>query len=420
MKIENQHRVVMMLAPLTLAATFALALVFATLAFARPTDRERLAYEPLGTFKTENLLVDKQAGVGSPGPSTYDQMSINVSGAATAATSQAGLDIESNDTGHTGPGGPVDNEQINLVIRNNTTFDCTSKIGEATAIDIALTSTCSMGGMGILPIGIANQVTTPGGYDYYSLAGTMRHDGAVTFNSSPDVALGVHVENFGVVPQTPALTVPQLDIGTFAPTDGYNMHITNTTTGVAGMGIAMAGNTTVSATIAPQITIYRNNTGSFGGDFALICVDNGGSCGTSAANNMVVANYFTGKDLYLQAKASVQFGSPSNTATHLTKDGHWVQDFSFGLPSLDAGCTSGGGSSVVGNDNRFELTTGATSTACTATFAKTWTTKPICNITTEGGIALPTYTVSATAITITTNVNSGVYNVDCQGQPGST
>lgn len=123
------------------------------------------------------------------------------------------------------------------------------------------------------------------------------------------------------------------------------------------------------------------------------------------------------------ASGSVRFYAGGFAAANLvetmTPKGHMVTGGSA-APSLGAGCTSGTGSAIVGTDNDFEITTGTTSTACTVTFANTWTSKPMCSIYGAGGIASPTCTVSATAITCTVNLSTADYTIRCRGQSGAT
>lgn len=127
-------------------------------------------------------------------------------------------------------------------------------------------------------------------------------------------------------------------------------------------------------------------------------------------------------NLYNQLGTSIFFGANNVSyvpAFKLTPKDHIAVE-ATGVPARDAGCDAGTGEALVGTDMAFKLTTGSTSTACTVTFANTWTSAPICTITREGGTTVPTFTVSATAVTFSVNASSAVYNVICIGVPGST
>lgn len=131
------------------------------------------------------------------------------------------------------------------------------------------------------------------------------------------MVLGDAVQRFTLLPTTPLLTVPQLDIGTIASVDGYNMHIRNTATGVSAMGIALEGDTTATASVAPQIVLARGAGGAFT-KFALLCTDNGvATClASAAANDLVLANYGAGNTTWIaQAAGPVIIGTTASGAT---------------------------------------------------------------------------------------------------------
>jgi hypothetical protein len=79
--------------------------------------------------------------------------------------------------------------------------------------------------------------------------------------------------------------------------------------------------------------------------------------------------------------------------------------------------TCGTAPSFTGSDNALRLTTGSAATTCTVTFGVAFVTAPACVITPQGAAVQPTYTVSATAISMTVDVASTVYNIVCMG-PG--
>jgi hypothetical protein len=76
-------------------------------------------------------------------------------------------------------------------------------------------------------------------------------------------------------------------------------------------------------------------------------------------------------------------------------------------------CGSTPSPSISGSDIAGKYTTGGTATTCTITFAKTYTNAPACLIHTEGNATQPTYTVSATAMTVTVDVAQTVYDYEC-------
>lgn len=86
-----------------------------------------------------------------------------------------------------------------------------------------------------------------------------------------------------------------------------------------------------------------------------------------------------------------------------------------GIPVL-SGC--GTTPTIVAGSTDFagKLTTGSAATTCTITFSSTWGTAPSCILTPEGGATHPTYTTSATAITVTVDIASTVYNYVCVGR----
>jgi hypothetical protein len=70
---------------------------------------------------------------------------------------------------------------------------------------------------------------------------------------------------------------------------------------------------------------------------------------------------------------------------------------------------------IAGSDLAGVVTTGSAATTCTITFAATYTTAPSCFFLPTGTATMPVYTVSATAITVTTDIASTVYNYGCVG-----
>lgn len=76
-----------------------------------------------------------------------------------------------------------------------------------------------------------------------------------------------------------------------------------------------------------------------------------------------------------------------------------------------SGC--GTSPSIAGNDSVGKLTTGSAATTCTVTFSLAYAVAPACVISAQGTATQPTFTTSTTAITITVDIASTVYNYIC-------
>lgn len=73
--------------------------------------------------------------------------------------------------------------------------------------------------------------------------------------------------------------------------------------------------------------------------------------------------------------------------------------------------------SIVGNDTVGKVTTGSAATTCTLTFTAAYNVAPACIISAQGASpVIPTYTTSTTALTMTVDVASTVYNYICLSQ----
>lgn len=375
----------------------------------------------LGTFRTTNLDVDENVVIGAQGsgqiqfgpvsPAADQKMLITQD----SPDDTAQLWVQSDDTNHVGALG--NNEQINVVLRNDTTFDTSANAAHASGIDVIVDSTIATGSNPLENIAIAANASCPGGncqaFSWRSQFGTMQNDGPVNFASSPDVQLGQHVQQFAVVPATPTTSTPQLDVGRAFSVDGYNIHTVNTATGVANGGLFIQLDPTVTSGIRGGLTVDRS---------ASVGANNAGIIIAGGSGDPWISSLANEWSMYSEI-GPIVFGTDqsfTNSDMRLSVKGHWIEDISHGSPTLDAGCTAGGSSSIVGNDNAFKLITGASSTTCTLTFRNTWTLPPICLVTTEGGVALPTYTISPTALTFTTNLSAKTYNTYCVGQPSST
>lgn len=72
--------------------------------------------------------------------------------------------------------------------------------------------------------------------------------------------------------------------------------------------------------------------------------------------------------------------------------------------------------SIIGNDTTGKITTGSAATTCTITFETAFAIAPACLVQAQGGATQPTYTTSTTAITMTVDIASTVYNYFCPSQ----
>lgn len=82
------------------------------------------------------------------------------------------------------------------------------------------------------------------------------------------------------------------------------------------------------------------------------------------------------------------------------------------LPALTSCGTS---PTIVGSDVGGTVVTGSAATTCTITFAVTYTTAPSCVFLPMGTATMPVYSVSATAITVATDIASTTYTYMCMG-----
>src|SRR5882762_4514473 len=115
--------------------------------------------------------------------------------------------------------------------------------------------------------------------------------------------------------------------------------------------------------------------------------------------------------IQLSQDATGVIGYDTNGATYFP--GHINSNNRVGLPPVLSSC--GTTPSFTGSDTALRLTTGSAATTCTVTFGVAHITAPACVITPQGAAVQPTYTVSATAISMTVDVASTVYNIICMG-----
>lgn len=84
-------------------------------------------------------------------------------------------------------------------------------------------------------------------------------------------------------------------------------------------------------------------------------------------------------------------------------------------PTLSS-CGATPSPTIAGSDIGGRFTTGGTATTCTITFATAFGTQAFCIVYPEGAATQPVYTVSASAITMTTSIATTTYDYICTGQ----
>jgi hypothetical protein len=109
----------------------------------------------------------------------------------------------------------------------------------------------------------------------------------------------------------------------------------------------------------------------------------------------------------LNGGANVTGGSLliSGSASHILAIG--------GTAPTVTSCGSTPSPSITGTDIAGKVTTGGTATACTITFGSTYTNAPACWLQPEGTATQPTYSTSATAINVTTDIATTTYDYGC-------
>lgn len=126
------------------------------------------------------------------------------------------------------------------------------------------------------------------------------------------------------------------------------------------------------------------------------------SVGTNA---QIGGDLLVGDDI--DADGDVDFGNEDGDEARLFAV---VKDAS----TAAAPTSCGSGAAITGGSWAFKIVTGSGATGCVATFATTKTNAPACTVTARSGTP-PVYTVSATALTLTTAAASATYDVICIG-----
>lgn len=105
---------------------------------------------------------------------------------------------------------------------------------------------------------------------------------------------------------------------------------------------------------------------------------------------------------------------PSAVSVGLAGHVHGGNASTANLPVLSS-CGTSPALATGSNDFVGRLTTGSGATTCTITFGTTYGAAPSCHLSAEGTATQPTYTTSATAITVSVDIASTVYNYLCVG-----
>jgi hypothetical protein len=210
----------------------------------------------------------------------------------------------------------------------------------------------------------------------------------------------------------------------------------NTAVGASALGSTTAGeNTALGVTTLYDVSSGGSNTGvgwNTGrgittGSYNTIVGANVTGLSTGLASNVILADG-SGNIRYQDNAGASSIKGTLNVIGNLSvatanvwkvvaATGH-VISIAGGTPVLSSCGT--GSPTVTGTDHSGYFTTGGTATACTLTFATTYTNRPACIVEAEGTATEPTFTVSATAITITVDIASTTYDYWCQGAPTST
>lgn len=159
------------------------------------------------------------------------------------------------------------------------------------------------------------------------------------------------------------------------------------------------------------------------GDGDLFLFRNEAAAGTITITNedslSVAANRFltpSAAPITLQPKAAVWVEWDKTSVRWIATPSGTSADHVISNSTAPALTSCGTSPAVVGSDVAGVVTTGSAATTCTITFARTYTTAPSCYFLPTGTATMPVYTVSATAITVATDIASTVYNYGCTGR----
>ncbi len=358
-----------------------------------------------------NLLAEGTAQFGPIAPDPTQKIAIS----EVDNNTRVEVSITSDDVDHDTTGGS--NQLSSLWIRNNTGFDTTVNNGVARGLEITVACNVSSGpGTCEDTAVLAN---AKNGFSWYSTSGTMRQNGDVSFGPGA-VRLGGNVEAFSLPGTAGAAT--QLTLGWRGTTpgnvfSGVPIAVKNAQPGVSIAGIGLAMDTAITAGVRGGLIMSRGPGGGITTGLSSGLVFAGGT------GYPFVASSPNELSLYDELGAGIVFGADNagyTSAFRITPKNHLVVDPSTGTPGRSTDCHDGAGGALFGNDIAFKLRTGTSSSSCTVTFARSYSSPPICTITPEGGVAIPTFTTSATEIAMSVSAPAATYNVHCIGQPGST
>ncbi len=230
------------------------------------------------------------------------------------------------------------------------------------------------------------------------------------------VRLGSLVDPFKIPGS--ASVAPQIEIGTAAGSSiGMGVSVNQTVASQTFAGFVVGLYTTLNGNARGGYLLWRGAGGGFAG------TNEGGLVMSAASGFPFFESTANSVGLFNESTQPIFFGADGTTFTSsfgIFNSNHIVESQSTGVPTMDAGCTSGGSAALVGNDTRFTVKTGTTSVACTITFKKTFTSVPMCLQMPYGTATLAVCTPSATQMVCSLNASATSYTFDCQGQPGGT
>lgn len=180
-----------------------------------------------------------------------------------------------------------------------------------------------------------------------------------------------------------------------APTGNSAMVANNTQTSQTGTTGGITATTTGSWNATAAVRT------SFAGQFSDTATR---SAGANTLTNIGVDTSASGGQVNWAARFNG--GDVNLAANHFIATGT--------APSLTS-CGSTPSPTITGSDMAGTVVTGGTATTCTITFATTYGTAPTCIMEAEGATTHPTYTVSATAITVTVDIATTTYDYICVG-----
>jgi len=337
---------------------------------------------PAGTFKTGSLVVDDQAQVGPSAPPAYRAVMVT----NTKPTNEEQLWIEDDATNHVGTGGV--NQGINVVARQQATFDTTGGVATATGLDVAVTATRAAGGNALNNTAILANASAGcvgcSAYSFFSSEGSMvvtddAHFGPTTITGD--------TTGFGAATFSGQIQGQNIVLG------GANNII-----GSSGAG----NNTTFNGDVDERTSgvdawMSVHSTATGGRQYFLENSSDGGSVPDSF-------NIFDS-----QVRWSIAYTGAIAAYDHELNKGP--------LPSIASCGTGNVGPNAT--DTAGVFTSGNATTTCTVNFARTWTNRPSCVIFGENTATPPTCTISATAITCTVVATSTTYDWRCEGQSNS-